>query len=48
MSNSDSEKTKEENNKLSSDGEPKVYTNFYCCKLSVNILFSLSYVTAAI
>ena len=30
------------------DEEPKVYINFYCCKLSLNILFTLSYVTAAI
>ena len=28
--------------------EPKIFINFYCCKLSLNILFSLSYVTAAI
>ena len=28
--------------------EPKTYINFYCCKLSINIIFTLSYVTAAI
>ena len=30
------------------DEEPKTYINFYCCKLSLNILFTLSYVTAAV
>ena len=30
------------------DKEPKTYVNFYCCKLSLNILFTLSYVTCAV
>ena len=30
------------------DEEPKTYINFYCCKLSLNIIFTLSYVTAAV
>ena len=30
------------------DEEPKTYINFYCCKMSINILFTLSYVTAAV
>ena len=30
------------------DEEPKAYVNFYCCKLSLNILFTLSYVTCAV
>ena len=30
------------------DEEPKTYINFYFCKLSLNILFTLSYVTAAV
>ena len=30
------------------DEEPKTYVNFYCCKLSLNILFTLSYVTCAV
>jgi hypothetical protein len=30
------------------DEEPKTYINFYFCKLSINILFTLSYVTAAV
>ena len=30
------------------DEEPKTYINFYCCKLSLNILFTLSYVTCAV
>ena len=28
--------------------EPKYYINFYCCQLSINIIFTLSYVTAAV
>jgi len=30
------------------DEEPKTYINFYFCKMSLNILFTLSYVTAAV
>ena len=30
------------------DEEPKTYVNFYCCKLSLNIIFTLSYVTCAV
>ena len=30
------------------DDEPKTYINFYFCRMSLNILFTLSYVTAAI
>ena len=28
--------------------EPKTYINFYCCKLSLNIIYTISYVTAAV
>ena len=37
-------------NKISSDPdeEPKVYINFYFCKLSLNILYTITYVTAAV
>ena len=49
MSNSDNEKDNRDNQKLSDpDEEPKTYINFYCCKLSLNIIFTLSYVTAAV
>ena len=34
-------KTKEEE-------EPKVYINFYCCHLSLNIIYTICYVTAAV
>ena len=30
------------------DEEPKTYVNFYCCKLSLNIIFTLTYVTCAV
>jgi hypothetical protein len=30
------------------DEEPKTYVNFYCCKLSLNIIYTISYVTAAV
>ena len=28
--------------------EPKIYINFYCCHLSLNIIYTLSYVSAAV
>ena len=36
--------------KISSDPveEPKVYINFYCCHLSLNIIYTISYLTAAV
>ena len=30
------------------DEEPKIYVNFYFCKISLNILYTITYVTAAI
>ena len=30
------------------DEEPKTYINFYCCKLSLNIMYTICYVTAAV
>ena len=30
------------------DEEPKTYVNFYCCKLSLNIIYTICYVTAAV
>ena len=48
MSN-DNEKSKEQIPKiLGPDEEPKTYIGFYYCKISLNIIFALSYVTAAI
>ena len=32
----------------SSEEEPKTYISFYCCKLSLNIIYALSYVSAAV
>ena len=31
-----------------SEEEPKTYIGFYCCKLSLNIIYALSYVSAAV
>ena len=36
------------NIKSSEEEEPKTYINFYCCKLSLNIIYTLSYVSAAV
>ncbi len=30
------------------DEEPKTYINFYCCKLSLNIIYTICYVSAAV
>ena len=30
------------------DEEPKTYINFYCCKLSLNIIYTIYYVSAAV
>ena len=32
----------------SEEDEPKTYINFYCCHLSLNIIYTLSYVSAAV
>ncbi len=46
---SELEKIKTNTTKFSDpEEEPKTYINFYCCKLSLNIIFTLSYVTAAV
>ena len=34
--------------KTESEEEQKIYINFYCCKLSLNIIYTLSYVSAAV
>ena len=48
MSNAKIEKIKPK--KISQDTveEPKIYINFYCCHLSLNIIYTISYVTAAV
>ena len=49
MSINDEEKSIQKKPKIMDiDEEPKTYINFYFCKMSVNILFTLSYVTAAV
>ena len=34
--------------KVDEDEEPKTYINLYCCHLSLNIIYTLSYISAAI
>ena len=34
--------------KKQEEDEPKTYINFYCCHLSINIIYTLSYVSAAV
>ena len=49
MSNNEETKSIQKEAKFTDiDEEPKTYINFYCCKMSINILFTLSYVTAAV
>lgn len=43
MSKNEIKVTKEEEKE-----EPKTYINFYCCHLSINIIYTLSYVSAAV
>jgi drug/metabolite transporter (DMT)-like permease len=47
---SSQEMQKINHNKIISDPdeEPKIYVNFYFCKLSLNILYTITYVTAAV
>ena len=52
MSESELEKVKAKASKpikiTDPDEEPKTYVNFYCCQLSLNIIFTLTYVTCAV
>ena len=49
MSNNNNVETKKYSPKITDpDEEPKTYLNCYICKISLNIIFALSYVTAAI
>ena len=48
MSNDD-EQTKPRKVQISDpDEEPKTYVNLYCCKLSLNIIYTICYVSAAV
>jgi len=48
MSNED-DQSKPRKVKISDpDEEPKTYINFYCCKLSLNIIYTICYVSAAV
>ena len=42
------EKNNQQKNLVSSEEESKTYVNFYCCKLSLNIIYTITYVTVAI
>ena len=47
--NSDNEKEDVRKHKRTDPAEePKIYINFYCCKLSLNIIYTICYVTAAV
>ena len=48
MSNAENEVIKPKKIVTDPDEEPKVYINFYCCHLSLNIIYTISYVTAAV
>ena len=48
MSNTENEVIKPKKIVTDPDEEPKVYVNFYCCHLSLNIIYTISYVTAAV
>ena len=48
MSNAKIEKIKPKKISQDTAEEPKIYINFYCCHLSLNIIYTISYVTAAV
>ena len=48
MSAQETEKIRPKNIESDPDEEPKTYVNFYFCKLSLNILYTITYVTAAV
>ena len=48
MSNTEKESIKPKKVITDPEEEPKVYVNFYCCHLSLNIIYTISYVTAAV
>ena len=48
MSNAENEVIKPKKIVTDPDEEPKVYINFYCCHLSLNIIYTICYVTAAV
>ena len=48
MSNNENESIKPKKVITDPDEEPKVYINLYCCQLSLNIIYTICYVTAAV
>ena len=48
MSNNEKESIKPKKVITDPDEEPKVYVNLYCCHLSLNIIYTICYVTAAV
>ena len=48
MANTEIERIKPKKISTDPDEEPKVYINFYCCHLSLNIIYTICYVTAAV
>ena len=48
MSSTEKESIKPKKVITDPDEEPKVYVNFYCCHLSLNIIYTICYVTAAV
>ena len=48
MASTEIERIKPKKISTDPDEEPKVYINFYCCHLSLNIIYTISYVTAAV
>ena len=48
MTSTEIERIKPKKISTDPDEEPKVYINFYCCHLSLNIIYTLCYVTAAV
>ena len=48
MASTEIERIKPKKISTDPDEEPKVYINFYCCHLSLNIIYTICYVTAAV
>ena len=48
MSSEETQKIHQEPRVSDPEEEPKTYVNFYFCKLSLNILYTITYVTAAV
>ena len=48
MSSKNEKKIQQKEIVSSQEEEPKIYINFHCCKLSLNIIFTITYVTVSI